>query len=153
MTASTSNRTKRGAAGLAHPRALIGTLRTAYTSRVGKRFTDVLVRGSWLVIAGTWLMVVALITAVVAGAVVFFVSASVQMTFVTVLAFFVLIVIGFVIMQFGQQARNRVLRGLGERMVQLDPSITVEMAVSYIRQPATLDRWNAAHPGLLPLNE
>jgi small-conductance mechanosensitive channel len=153
MTAPTTGRTKRGAAGLAHPGALIATLRSAHTARVGKRFTDALVRGSWLVIVGTWLMVVALILAVVAGVVIFVVTASLQAAFITVLAFIVLIVIGFIILQAGQQARNRALRELGQRMVKLDPGINVDKALAYIRQPATLDRWSAVHPGLLPLTE
>jgi uncharacterized protein YacL len=153
MTAPTPSRTKRGSAGLAHPRALIATLRAAYFTRVGKRFTDDLVRGAWLVVIGTWLMVGALILAVVAGTVVFVVTASLHATLLTVLMCFALIVVGFITMQIGQQARNRVLRELGDRMVQLDPSITVDKAVAYIRQPATLDRWIAVHPGLFPLNE
>jgi uncharacterized protein YacL len=153
MTASNTSRTKRGAAGLAHPGALIAAVRTAYSTRVGKRFTDALVRGSWLVIAGTWMMIAALVLAVLVGVIVFVVTASLQATFLTVLAFFVLIVVGFVIMQAGQQTRNRLFRELGQRMVQLDPSITVDKAVTYIRQPATLDRWGAAHPGLLPFTE
>jgi uncharacterized integral membrane protein len=153
MTAPSAGRTKRGVVGLTHPVALVATLRAAYTTRVGTRFTDALVRGSWLVIVGTWLMIVALILAVAGGAVVFIATASLQTTFLEVLAFFALMVVGFVIMQVGQQARNRVLRELGRRMVQFDPSITVDKALAYIHQPATLDRWSAVHPGLLPLNE